>query len=183
MIVPRSPSGLPNRATRPDVENAVLPPGQPVHLDQRLLHDEAEGDGDHGQIGAFDAQRRQREQAACDDGDEHAQRPGDPEIEPAARGRDGHGIGADRVETGMAEADLAAQADKQVEPDAGNDQQRDLADHESIVAVERERGGAGRGQHEPADQEVDEGGPRHAVRPCGPARGRAARWGGWRAQG
>ena len=58
----------------------------------------------------------------------------------------------------MAEAELARQADQDIEADAGNDQQRDLPDDERIIAIQRQSPGNAAEQDDRPEQRMGQAG-------------------------
>ena len=102
------------------------------------MHDEGEGDGHHGEVGAGDADGRQRQQGADDAGDQTGDDQREPEVHPV-QGEDGAGVGADGIEADVADGDLAGEADQDVEADADDGRQRHQRQHEGRVAVAGKR--------------------------------------------
>ena len=148
-------------------DEAVLAAGQLPALDQPVLDDEAEGDRQHGEVGALHPHRRHRHKAADERRDQGRRRERQPEADAVER-QDRAGVGADRVEAGLAEGDQPGQAEEHVEADPRHRGQRHQGDHEVAVAGsqrdEAERGGGEAGNAEPhrrgRAQTV------HRVRPC-----------------
>ncbi len=102
------------------------------------MHHQGKGDGNHGQIGPFDPQRRDRQQRTERTAD---QRGGDHrQTERAAcHGQQGADVGADRIEGDMAKGNLATQADQDVQPGADHHGQGEEAEHQQGIAVEGKR--------------------------------------------
>ncbi|MNX54097.1 hypothetical protein D3C86_848100 [compost metagenome] len=144
-----------------DAHQAVLPAGQRSAFNQRVLDDQAEGNGDHRQVGTFHAQGRHGQQQAERGADQRRGRPGQPEAPPGLAGEDRHGVRADGIKARVAERHLAGQAQEHVQTDAGQRQQRHVAQHEHVVAIDRggqDQGGGGQHgierQRQPARCEV-----------------------------
>ena len=110
------------------------PPVRVAPFDRAVLDDERKGDRDHGEIGAGDAQSRQRQHEAHDAGDGARERQCDPEVDALER-EDGDRVGADRVEADMAERHLPGQSEQNIEPDADDRGQGDQREDERRVAI------------------------------------------------
>jgi hypothetical protein len=142
------------RRRRRDAHDAILPAGEVAPLDRGVLDDEAERDRHHREVGAADAQRREREQRPDDSGKQRGRRGGEPEAHLVRR-EDRDRIRADRIEAHVPERDLAGEAQQHVEADADDHRQRDRPQDEDVIAVRRcrERGGREKGEREPGRRE------------------------------
>ncbi len=132
-----------------DAHQPVLPAREAAQLHRTVLHHEAEGDGDHGQVRPLHAQRRQGQQRPQHGRQGRTHGPCRPEGPPLRRGQHRHRVGADRVEAHVAKGHLPAQPDQHIQANAHQRQQRHLSQHESVVAIElrRQRHQHGRDQH------------------------------------
>jgi hypothetical protein len=107
-----------------------------------VLHDDAERDRHHGEVGPGDAQRGHAQDGADDDPDDRRQWEREPEAHAGARRHDRAGVGAERVEAGLPERHLTRSADEHVEPGCDHDADPDEDRDEEVVRVggdERDR--------------------------------------------
>jgi hypothetical protein len=110
-----------------------------------LLDDEAEGQRGDGEVHALHAQRRQADDDAGDAG--HQRREGERNGEgPAELLQVGLGVGAHGEEGGMAERDLAGEADQDHQADAGDRIDPDEDQLRDPVVGQQPRGGGEREQ-------------------------------------
>ena len=122
-------------AGRHGQHEAVAAAGEVTPLDGAVFHDEAECDGDHGEIGAADAQCRHGEKPT-DDADEDNACAGCREVRPAGLFHQQHGrVGTDRHEADMPQRDLSCQSEQDIQADTGDCRKRDRRDEKYRIAV------------------------------------------------
>ena len=153
--------------------DAVGAVGEGVPVDQHEADDLAEGEGDDGEVVAAQPQHREAEDHAPAGGEDAGERQADPERPAEMLGKQGVGIGADRVEGDVAEIEQAGEADDDVEAPAehhiGEDQRAEVEDVAGLLRADddgEDRDGDGGEQEEAGRDEADLGdgadGLRHA---------------------
>ncbi len=118
-----------------DVEDAAGSARHRAPLDQDALDDQAEGDGDHGEIGSRDAERRGGDGGAHDGGDDDGESDGCPLAHPRSGDAESGRVCAEGVEAGVAERGLAGQAHEHVEPGGHDRQEPDRDGDVEVVGV------------------------------------------------
>ena len=121
-----------------DVEDPAGPAGNRAPLDQHPLNDQAEGDGDHGEIGPGDPERGGGDRGADDRRDHDGRGDGGPLGRSGASGAERGRVGADGVEARVAERGLAGEAHQHVEPGRHDCQEPDGHGDVEVVRVGRE---------------------------------------------
>ena len=97
------------------------PPVMPVELDEGQVQHRADAERGHAEVVRLEPQRRDAddvgERAGGDGGDRHAE----PRREPIAHREHRRHVGAEPVEAGVAERDLARVAHQEIQPDGEDD--------------------------------------------------------------
>ena len=136
-----------------DVEDAARSSRHRAPLDEHALHDETEGDGDHGQIRSGDAERGGGHRGPHHGRDHNGDGDGDPFARSRPGDAEGGGVGAEGVEPGMAERGLSGEAYEDVEPGRDDGEKSHRDDDVEVIGVGGEEGDdAGRdGEGGPAE--------------------------------
>jgi hypothetical protein len=130
----------PRAETRERHAQAVVAPGEPVEVRDRLRDHEAEGERGHGQVEAVEPEARDAEGQADEGGDEPGREQGQGHRQRGRpQGEDRRGVGPDGEEAGVAERELVGVAREQVEPDRHDRVHRHQRGQEHEVPRRHER--------------------------------------------
>ena len=123
-----------------DAENAVGPAGDAEHVvDQGDADDLADADGDDQQVIAAQMHHRPRHRQRERAGDRAAQRQRPQNRNLVAGVENGSGVGAHRVERGVAHVEQPGLAQNQVEAEGQQGIQADAVEHIHLISVEEQR--------------------------------------------
>ncbi len=159
---------------RCESHQAILSAGDTLPFDGAVLNDEGKGDGDHGQIGPGDPQRRQGQERTDHSGSQPGCREGQP-IAHAFEGQNRDRVGSDGIEAHMPQRHLPGETEQNVQSDADHHRQGEQRDDEVRIAFgDEHQHGAGDGQRQNCQCHRPGCGPSHrqtffaAARPNSP---------------